>query len=649
MDERLDAGRHHLSNGTRALEQGFLDEGRSHFEAALLQFRGPELRLGEAHALRGLAKVELSVGHTHDAATRIGEARRAYQQTAALLEQHGAGADIAQMVEDARRGEASCLVIAAEIASRQGDLKSAEVALTLAEKLVNDQSLPRGPVAMQLGRLALRNGDMPRAHGLFTTALDAFAEDRDEEGQVDALCAQAEVHRIKREVSPAEQVLGRALALARGSRIGLLEGKVLAKLADVRLQARDLNEAERLYAEAVPLLHGAGSTEAEAFALVGWGVSRSLLDEPEALDSLMEGTRLLALLDDRDGFAAASYRLAEHAVRMKETGLALVAAEASRRAWSAIDPVEGVGRAMRMLVKALSVGQQTRSAYLVAKARAAVAGAVQPNAHNVVAHFSTHLDGAWKARVDALSGEQLVDVALARISELIDETIGSATIPEPGETGELVAWADRAGELALAAGEARNALKEQLEADRRAEAEAARKAEESSVEAEADEEPVIEPEPEEAPVIEAEPEDEPVFEAEEEPPIEAEPDEEPVFEAEPDMEPVLVAESEDEPEIGEEEELGASASEAIAAALEAEEQDETLRVRRSGDSAPQNIDESDWNDLFNDLNTDEVPISEAPSASLPDSEVLTDEVLDAPPPPRRTPAVPPDRDREPGS
>ena len=59
MDERLEAGRHHLGNGDRALREGYLDDSRSHFEAALLQFRGPELRLGEAHALRGLAHVEL--------------------------------------------------------------------------------------------------------------------------------------------------------------------------------------------------------------------------------------------------------------------------------------------------------------------------------------------------------------------------------------------------------------------------------------------------------------------------------------------------------------------------------------------------------------------------------------------------------------
>src|SRR5688572_12202947 len=85
MDERLEAGRHHLLNGEKALDEGYLDDSRSHFEAALLQFRGPELRLGEAHALRGLARAEIGCGNLTVAEQAARDAILQYGEVRAIL------------------------------------------------------------------------------------------------------------------------------------------------------------------------------------------------------------------------------------------------------------------------------------------------------------------------------------------------------------------------------------------------------------------------------------------------------------------------------------------------------------------------------------------------------------------------------------
>ncbi len=78
MDQRLEAGRQLLGSGEKSIRSGDYEAARSRFEVALLKFRGPELRLGEAHALRGLARVDLSGGQGERAEVQAREAIKIY-------------------------------------------------------------------------------------------------------------------------------------------------------------------------------------------------------------------------------------------------------------------------------------------------------------------------------------------------------------------------------------------------------------------------------------------------------------------------------------------------------------------------------------------------------------------------------------------
>ena len=159
MDERLEAGRHHLDNGIRAMRQGYLDESRSHFEAAMLQFRGPELHLGEAHALRGLGEVELHGGNLSGAESMTRSAVREYQEVRNQLDRVDPNQTSPELRRDSEIGEASAHTQLGEVLIRAGRAEEARHELAYAHQLfatLGEEVPAAAGVYMNLARLAMR-------------------------------------------------------------------------------------------------------------------------------------------------------------------------------------------------------------------------------------------------------------------------------------------------------------------------------------------------------------------------------------------------------------------------------------------------------------------------------------------------------------
>lgn len=426
-DERLEAGRHHLHNGRRALQLGFPVEGRSHFEAALLQFRGPELRLGAAHALRGLGDIELSVDRTADAERHVRAAIAEYQALLGLLEDLDDPLAVSEIRTDAHQGEAAAWAVLAELLSRSGRLEQAHAALEAARGRLDglEESAAGASVFSAFGRLALREGRDADAGRWFERALATHRAIDDHEGQVSSLLVMAEVDRRREQLDAADDTLHEALGLARQLDERALEARVLCALGAVAMQRERVDEARSYYEDALPHARFAGDAEREAIALVGLGEAASASRDPSAMAPLLEGARLLTRIGKLQPLSQAFQRIGLHAVRTETPGLGLVAAEASRQLSLAFDPVHGQGQALRVAVRALAQLGQGRPALVSAMARVAIAGDVQPQADGVARWYKERAPSLAVERLERLSGQELLDEALAGAHAILDPVLAA--------------------------------------------------------------------------------------------------------------------------------------------------------------------------------------------------------------------------------
>ncbi|MEZ4240233.1 MAG: hypothetical protein R3F59_29580 [Myxococcota bacterium] len=423
MDERLEAGRHHLDNGIRAMRQGYLDESRSHFEAALLQFRGPELHLGEAHALRGLGEVELHGGNLAGAESVTRSAIHEYQEVRNQLDRIDPNQTSPDLRRDSEVGEASAHTQLGEVLIRAGRAEEARHELAYAHQLfatLGEEVPSAAGVYMNLARLAMREGRGKDARIAVDKAIDLLVRCADTVGQSGAWLLAAEVDRLSGRLTEAEDALGHAMRLADETRQVTMQGRARSQQASLLAHQGRFEEAVAAYDDAIGRIRDAGDAEMEAYALIGRGDARSRISDPGALFDLVEGARLLAQLEHRHGLGTAMLRLAEHALRNDMPVYALAAAESARQFWQVSDPYRGVGHALGVEVKALAALKKWPAVVSVAHTRAALAGALQPHAVQVRDFYRARCPASLLAELDQLDPMQLDSRSETMVESLLE-------------------------------------------------------------------------------------------------------------------------------------------------------------------------------------------------------------------------------------
>ncbi|MFT6143193.1 MAG: tetratricopeptide (TPR) repeat protein [Myxococcota bacterium] len=421
MDERLEAGRLHLSNGEQAVRQGYPVDARMYFEAALLQFRGPELRLGEAHAMRGLAQVATVNGDPGEAERYARGAVNGYRELFQQLEKIDKSGISEGMKKQARMGEAASLVLLGEVLVRRGARADARTALSharvLGSKLGHFDAV--AGVWNMLARLAMREGRYEEARDSMDRALATYRENRSVDGEVGTLLLIAELERLRGNLEAAQTALAVAEPKAAESKNPMYEGRVLAASAALALQSQDLDSAESYYDLALPFARATGDQEMEGYCLLGLGEVASRLGRNDAMDLLIEGASALAELDHRHGLGGAMLRISEHALKSGDASLALAAAECARRCFRKTDPVRGVGQSGRLLVKSLAALEAWRAVLMVSAWRVDLVGQRQPTAVGVLDFYRQRAPASWWEHIQSLSGEQRARAAVQDITRIL--------------------------------------------------------------------------------------------------------------------------------------------------------------------------------------------------------------------------------------
>jgi len=429
MDERLEAGRHHLINGSRALEQGYPDDAHAYYQAALLQFRGPELRLGEAHALRGLARVELAQGGHEEAERLAARAVVAYEDLEEELERLDPEGAIREIRKRALEGEAAAWIVRADARLRSGSngevLAALERARTLAEAVRYPPLL--ADVDLILGRVALREGRVEETLERWNRARSLHHEATNPQGEAGVWLLLAELHRWRGDPDAARAALDKAGPLAEAQGSDRLLGRVTYGRAVLALANGNTSEASVGFDTALPLLRRAGDFEMAGYAHLGLAEVASRTAVDGARPHLTEALRRLGTVGSRHGVASTGLQVAAHALRSGEPEIALVAAAAAWSLWRTADPVRGQGQALRAVTRALHALCGPLDALVAALVRASVAGEDQPSAVAIADWLREETPEADADALQALSSEAL----LARL----DETVAGAIDPTLARAG----------------------------------------------------------------------------------------------------------------------------------------------------------------------------------------------------------------------
>lgn len=443
-DERLEAGRHHLLNGRRAVQLGYPDEGRAYYEAALLQFRGPELRLGEGHALRGLAQAVLTAGDEEAAERYVRQALDCYQELHAQLDRIEDPSAVAPTRGGALEGEAAAWALLGDVLSLRGRSEAARAALQSARNRFDDlgDGLPAAGVWMAIGRVALREERAAEARDAFNQAAEQHRSANDTEGEVVARMMIGESYILDGDIDQAELELQDTRILARSIENAILEGRVLCALGALSLRDGRPQEAYSFFEDALPLARKAGDLEREGIAMVGMGSAASQRSDPAALEHLLGGARVLSQLEHKPGLAATLLRIGNHARQVDAPVLALASAETARRMSARTDPIEGQGQALRTAVKALAALRQGRASLAAAIAREKLAGNVQPNANKVANWFRERAPEGVAEAYENLSVEELLEETRAEVERVLGPTLEQEKAP-----AEVLNDAQRALEL----------------------------------------------------------------------------------------------------------------------------------------------------------------------------------------------------------
>jgi tetratricopeptide (TPR) repeat protein len=439
MDQRLEAGRQLLGVGEKALCIGDYEVARARFEAALMKFRGPELRLGEAHALRGLARVDLSGGQVERAEVQAREAIKTYALVRERLDGIGDDSVELEFRHDATEGEAVAYVLLGEVLVALGQHGNARASFERAKRTFDGlgEVSSSGVMWASSGRLAMRDGRYKDARQELERALSTYEQNSDITGQASVLLSLGELSRMEQNFSGAESALERVIGLAQTLGDQQLEGQAVTALGALNLQLLKLDVSLEHYSRALQIATDCGDMKLAAYVHVGLGEVRSRAKRPEALESIIRGAQGFARLGNEHGMGAAMLRLAQHSIRSGRPVLALVSAESARRLWRRSDPIRGVGQTLRIIVKALAAIKRWEAVLAVSKARVVIAGSLQPNAYEVYEFYREKAPLQWVEYLDEMDDKTLCSYAEERIDEVIVEVLPGEP-PEYGEIGTIL-------------------------------------------------------------------------------------------------------------------------------------------------------------------------------------------------------------------
>ncbi|MFT4622882.1 MAG: tetratricopeptide (TPR) repeat protein [Myxococcota bacterium] len=453
MDQRLQIGRELLASGDESLRRESIEHARRHFQAALLQFRGPELRLGEAHALRGLAEVARRQGSVQDAEAYVDASILGYRATRDALAKVDPRGVARELWDEATSGECSALVLLSSLQLRIGNDGEARRTLSLARDLATHLGGggAAGVVWATLGRAALRDGNYLEARASLERAESIHGGAGEVAAALGCALTVAEIDRLTGSTDAAAATLARVASTARSEGLSVLEGRADSALAGLAGQAGDYARAAELYSDALTRLRTADDRSPAAYAMVGLGDARSRLAAgppgdasqlASAAQLIVEGLARFRETEQLHGMGVGLLRLGQHARRAGADDLALALGEAARRVLVRTDPTRGVGEALRLQVKA-AAGVSAGSAVLaLAWARADLVGHSQPKAREVFSFYKARAPIEWVERLKRLDEAERVATA-ARITErVLHDVLGEigcslAALDDLGQAGPL--------------------------------------------------------------------------------------------------------------------------------------------------------------------------------------------------------------------
>lgn len=412
-DERLDAGRHHLAAGEEALQRRDVDASRDHFESAILQFAGPDLKMGEGHALRGLASVATAQRDQERAEALLRASITCFRDVRTLLDALDDAGKASSHRLDAMEAEATSQVQLGELLLRAGRVSEAVEARDWARAAFDGvgNRPSEATVYALTAHIARRQGDLEEAVLASGHVLSIHEASGDARGQALALQSLGETHRLLGALEEASEAQQRALHLARGLEDPVLEARTLAAIGLLASDRHEVDAALVAYEKSLALATSVDDAEGMGFAELNLANIRSRNQRGQPMGHFRRAVERLSTAGAEHAFGATLLYASEHALRIEQPKIALALATGCRRIWRTMDPIRGVSQALRVTVKALAADSGPEALLLVAAMREDVSGDVHGHAGKVADYYRERVTGDDLVRIEAMEAAERAQLA----------------------------------------------------------------------------------------------------------------------------------------------------------------------------------------------------------------------------------------------
>lgn len=403
-DERLDTGHRSLEAGRLAIDTRDLASAREAFEAAVLQFAGPELKMGEGHALRGLARVAALETDLERAEDLLNGAVLCFRTVRTLLDAIDSEGLAHEQRMGAMEAEALAQVDLGELCLRGGRVQEAVEARDWARAAFDGLGARPAEAAVYAltGHVALRTGELDEAQTAYRQMLAIHERFEETRGQALALGFLAEALRLDGRLTEAEDAQKRVLPLARAMSDLALEARALSGLALLARQSGEHEAAMLANERVLEIAEALGDEEMKGFAELQVGDLLARLGRGQPVHHLRRAAEHLTQMGAEHGLGTVLLHTAEHALRVGRPDLALAAGEGAWRIYRTLDPIRGVSLALRVLVRAMPSYVGPEATLLVATVREDLVAGAQPHAGAVADHYRELVGADDLVRVESM-------------------------------------------------------------------------------------------------------------------------------------------------------------------------------------------------------------------------------------------------------